>query len=125
MRFTAAQYDAVMEALTAAKEQLAPDGQCCRICCDTSHQAWECGHNPLYAMAVCDALVIPAIKLHERLHEIEEKLDSADQTAALVDWREDIHAFLHYVAGFEAVVGRQIGPARVAVPDESQEEIAS
>ncbi len=122
MSFTIAQYDAAIEALVAAKEQLVSDGQCCRICHDTEHQAWECGHNPLYAMRVCDALVIPSLRLHEQLHAIEEKMDSADQTEALAEWREDIHTFLHYVAGFDAVRGRQIGPARVLfVPEEAQE----
>ncbi len=30
-----------------AKTQLEPDGNCCAVCGDNDHQAWECHHNPL------------------------------------------------------------------------------
>lgn len=122
MRFTAAQYDAAIEALVAAKGQLVPDVQCCRICHDTDHQAWECGHNPLYAMHVCENLAADSLKAHERLHAIEEKMNVADQPAALVDWREDVHTLLHYLAGYDHWMGRRVGPARVVLP---LEEIAA
>jgi succinate dehydrogenase/fumarate reductase-like Fe-S protein len=122
VRFTAAQYDAAIEALVAAKGQLEPDAQCCRICHDTGHQAWECGHNPLYAMHVCEDLVPDASKLHEELHAIEEKLSVTDRPAALEDWREKAHTLLHYLAGFDQWMGRRVGPARVVLP---QEEIAA
>ena len=116
MRFTDVQYDAAIETLVLAKEQPAPDGQCCRICQDAGHQAWECGHNPLNAMCECDEIVIEALKMHERLHAIEEKMDREDQTMALADFREDIHSFLHYVGGWDLVMGQQVGPARIIMP---------
>lgn len=28
-------------------KQLVPDGNCCVICGDNDHQAWECHHNPI------------------------------------------------------------------------------
>ena len=118
MRFTAAQYDAAIEALVAAKEQLEPDARCCRICHDSGHQAWECGHNPLYAMRVCEDLAAVAHKAHERLHAIEEKMSPVDKPAALDDWREDAHTLLHYLAGFDQWMGRRVGPARVVLPPE-------
>ena len=120
MRFTAAQYDAAIEALVLAKEQLVPDARCCRICHDTGHMAWECGHNPLYAMSVCIGLVPDASKAHERLHAIEEKMSPADQPAAIADWREDVHALLHYLAGYDHWMGRRVGPARVVLPAEEK-----
>jgi hypothetical protein len=33
--------------LIAGMTQLSPDGNCCTICGDNDHQAWECHHNPL------------------------------------------------------------------------------
>ena len=117
MRFTVAQYDAAIEALVAAKGQLVPDGQGCRICHDTGHQAWECGHNALLAMSVCTDLAGQTQRLHDQLHAIEEKMDTSDQTAALADWREDAHAFLHGLSGYDHVMGCRIGPARVVMPE--------
>ena len=118
MRFTAVQYDRAIEALREAREQLVPDGQVCRICHDTGHQAWECGHNPLLAMAACEEIAKQARGQHDRLHEIESALDQSDQSAALADWREDAHAFLHYLAGYDQTMGVRVGPARVVAPEE-------
>jgi hypothetical protein len=118
VRFTAAQYDAAIEALIAAKGQIAPDAQRCRICHDTGHMAWECGHNPLYAMSACEGLVTDSCKAHEKLHAIEEKMSAADQPAALVDWREEVHTLLHYLAGYDQWMGCRLGPARVVLPPE-------
>lgn len=118
MRFTAAMYDAAIEALVAAKGQLEPDARCCRICHDSGHQAYACGHNPLYAMHVCEDLVRDARKAHERLHAIEEKLSPADRPAALEDWREEAHTLLHYLAGYDQWMGHRVGPASVVLPSE-------
>lgn len=46
-RITAEEYDEAIRDLQAARTQLQPDGNCCAVCEDTGHQAWECHHNPL------------------------------------------------------------------------------
>lgn len=89
MRFTAQQYDAGIRALTDAKHQLEPDGRCCAVCGDTGHMAFECGHNPLVAMALCEQIAAQSDALHETLHEL---------------------------AGYRQTFGVQLGPARVVVP---------
>lgn len=43
-------------------------------------------------------------------------MNDADQSEALSDWREDVHGFLHYLAGHEVCMGSRVGPARVALP---------
>jgi hypothetical protein len=121
VRFTRVQYDAAIEALVAAKQQLVPDGHCCRICHDTGHQAWECGHNPLYAMSVCGPLATCAIELHDRLHTIEESMNDSDQMEALMDWREDVHEFLHHAGGWNIGMGERVGPAHVVMIQASNE----
>lgn len=93
MRFTAAQYDEAIQALQDGKQQLEPDGRHCAICTDGGHQAWECGFNPLYAMAVCRMLAEHSGILHETLH---------------------------YLAGFEQHMGERVGPARVVLPPEER-----
>ena len=47
MHFSPQNYDVAIEKLMAAKNQIEPDGNCCAICGDNDHQAWECHHNPL------------------------------------------------------------------------------
>lgn len=89
MRFTSEQYDAAIQALQDGKTQLQPDGDHCHICTDSGHQAWECGHNPLYAIHMCETLAAESAALHETLH---------------------------YLAGFDRWMGEQVGPAHVAVP---------
>ena len=116
MRFTASQYDQAIEALRDAREQLAPDGCCCRICHDTGHQAWECGHNPLLAMATCEGVARQAAELHDRLHAIVNAMDDSDQSEAIAAWREDSHDFLHHLAGHDSFMGHRVGPASTVWP---------
>ena len=116
MRFTAAQYDHAIASLALAREQLSPDGRHCRICHDTGHQAWECGHNPLIAMAACEEIARQAIELHDRIHMIEDALNDSDQAGELADWREDVHTYLHYTAGFDHVLGSRLGPTAIVMP---------
>lgn len=89
-RFTAEQYDAAIQALQDGKTQLQPDGDPCHICHDGGHQAWECGHNPLYAMALCEAITKQS---------------------------RDLHETLHYLAGFDHWMGEPVGPGKVLAPD--------
>ncbi|HEY6827359.1 MAG TPA: hypothetical protein VI259_10890 [Gemmatimonadaceae bacterium] len=93
MRFTRSQYEEAIANLELAKEQLEPDARCCRICEDTGHMAWECGHNPLLAMAMCEQIAKQSDQLHETLHAL---------------------------AGFDSHMGVQTGPARIVVPDGSK-----
>lgn len=116
MRFTASQYDQAIEALRAARRQIKPDGFTCSVCTDTSHQAWECGHNPLVAMAICEGLSKKALSLHDRLHALEMAMASIEHKD-LSDWREEVHEFLHFLSGYDLEIGAQIGPARVSLPD--------
>lgn len=90
MRFTTNQYDEAIQDLNNAKRQLEPDGNCCSCCGDSGHQAFECGHNPLLAMANCAGIAKTAHELHE---------------------------YLHYLAGWNFHMGEQLGPARVILPD--------
>jgi len=90
VRFTAKQYDEAIASLTAAKGQLEPDGNECACCGDSDHQAPECGHNPLVAMAICAAVAKEAHQLHETLH---------------------------WLAGFDLHMGQQRGPAKVCLPE--------
>jgi hypothetical protein len=48
--FTEGVYLEAIEKLKRGMTQLSPDGNCCAICEDSGHQAWECHHNPLVAM---------------------------------------------------------------------------
>jgi hypothetical protein len=94
MRFTVYQYDQAIEHLRLAKQQLAPDGAPCAVCGDSGHMAYECGHNPLVAVAMCKGIVEQSCALHETLHML---------------------------AGYDQAFGVQLGPARVIVPPESAE----
>lgn len=114
MRFTATQYAQAISVLHEGSGQLAPDTYSCRICHDTDHQAWECGHNPLLAMATCEGIAKAAEDLHERLHAIEEAPSDGDRLIA--EWRDDVHAFLHHLAGHDTVMGHQVGPASILLP---------
>jgi hypothetical protein len=104
MRFTTEQYDAAIEALTLAKQQLEPDGGYCSVCEDSGHQAWECPHNPLLAVATCVGVAREADKLHTAMHGGTFN-------------RERIHNFLHYLAGHEVRMGEQVGPKRIVMPE--------
>ena len=90
MRFTAAQYDQAILALTEAKTQLEPDAKPCAICSDSGHMAFECGHNPLLAMSMC--------------REIAQRSDQ-------------LHGLLHHLAGYDFAFGEQQGPAKVVLPE--------
>lgn len=117
MRFSRAQYENAIDALRDAMEQLKPDGRCCVICHDSGHQAWECGHNPLVAMAICEAIAKSSGELHDQLHAIEDRMDSENVDDELAGWREDAHEHLHMLAGHNSHMGVGIGPARVVLPD--------
>jgi hypothetical protein len=88
-KFTKQQYLAAAQTLLHACEQLEPDGRPCVICGDTGHQAFECGHNPLVAVALCQKIVCQSLDLHETLHEL---------------------------AGFNTRMGETTGPAKVIAP---------
>lgn len=117
MRFTKEQYEAAIAALRDGMLQLQPDGRCCVICHDTGHQAWECGKNPLLAMATCEGIEKSSGELHDRLHAIEDRMDQEDVSDELADWREDAHEYLHMLAGYHTHMGEQVGPAKVVLPD--------
>src|SRR5580700_3175367 len=95
MRFTAYQYDQAIEYLRLAKEQLETDGHCCSVCGDSGHMAYQCGFNPLVAVAMCKEIT---------------------------DGAETLHEILHSLAGHNQAFGVQLGPARVIVPPVSKEE---
>lgn len=90
MRFTAEHYDQAIQALQDGKTQLEPNGACCHICGDGGHQAWECGFNPLRAMALCAGIARDSEALHESLH---------------------------YLAGYEVHFGHLVGPRGVVAPE--------
>ncbi len=89
MRFTAKQYDEAIKSLTEAKKQLDPDGDCCSVCGDGGHQAFECGFNPLVAVEMCNAIASTADEFHEMLHRL---------------------------AGYDQAFGVQLGPRRIVMP---------
>jgi hypothetical protein len=117
MRFSSAQYVAAIAALRDGMQQLVPDGRNCRICHGTDHQAWECGHNPLRAMAICADVAQGAAALHDRLHTIEDAMNDADQSEPIAAWREDVHEVLHHLAGYGTVMGHRVGPASAVLPE--------
>lgn len=47
MFFTVEDYQQAIEYLQLGLKQLKPDGNCCLICGDNDHQAFECRFNPL------------------------------------------------------------------------------
>lgn len=89
MRFTKEQYLKAIESLTAASEQLKPDGHCCACCGDDGHQAWECGFNPLVAMEMCSIISKTAETFHEQLH---------------------------WFSGRQSWMGERVGPRKIRVP---------
>jgi hypothetical protein len=95
MRFTAYQYDKAIEALTNAKTQLEPDGNCCAVCGDSGHMAFECGHNPLFAVSMCEQIAKQSRDLHETLHSL---------------------------GGWDFAFGEQLGPAKACLPAASEAE---
>lgn len=91
MQFSTSQYDQAIAALQAGKLQLEADGKNCSVCGDSGHQAFDCGHNPLVAMTLCELIALESRSLHETLH---------------------------YLAGFNKRMGEQVGPAKVVVPED-------
>lgn len=90
MRFTIQQYAEARKSLLDAMDQIEPDGKPCSVCGDNDHMAYECGHNPLVAMFMCQQIAENSEKLHETLHQL---------------------------AGFNFHMGIQLGPKRVIVPE--------
>lgn len=93
MRFTKRNYEEAIENLKAAMEQLEPDGRNCAICGDSGHQAFECGHNPLFAVRMCQQIAEQAEELHQTLHSL---------------------------AGWNQAFGEQLGPKKVTMPGDSE-----
>ena len=129
MRFTTRQYAVARERLLDATLQLDPDGQCCAICHDTGHAAFECGWNPLLAIVMCRDIAKHAEVLHEKLHTLckcEEIDDEADPPTAIrcpvcdPGPIADVHEFLHYLAGHETHMANQVGPARIKPLEEPE-----
>lgn len=108
MRFTTHQYVEAIKALQEGMQQLEPDGHCCSVCGDGGHQAFECGHNPLFAMATCQEMSVDARDLHDILHN-----------GVIADPLDKLHNIVHYVAGFDTYMGERLGPARVVLPPEN------
>lgn len=104
MRYTKEQYEKAIEHLTAAMTQLEPDSYCCRICGDNGHASFECGSNPLVAVAICLAIASKADELHEKMHNWDPSMASLD---------DELHEFLHHLAGYDIYMGVQVGPAAI------------
>lgn len=122
MRFTDEQYAKAIEHLEAARTQLEPDGHGCQCCGDSGHQAFECGHNPLVAMAMCRGIVDRASALHGIVHSLGD-LDTIlpdpgnQPTAAMaLVILGRMHEFMHSLCGACSYMGVRTGPARVVLP---------
>lgn len=118
MRFTEEQYKKAIEHLQDARTQLEPNGNGCHCCGGSGHQAFECGHNPLVAMAMCRDIVTRANALHDIVHRLgdEPRCDGPHDRVLVVATINRMHEFLHALAGFDTYMGVQIGPARVVLP---------
>lgn len=93
MIFTKRNYEEAIENLKAGMEQLEPDGRNCTVCGDNGHQAFECGHNPLFAILMCKQI--------------------AEQS-------ENLHQTLHSLSGWDFAFGEQLGPAKAVMPGDSE-----
>jgi hypothetical protein len=91
VRFTSAQYEEAIANLRDAMTQLEPDGRCCVVCGDSGHMAWECGHNPLYAIACCEQIADRATSFHADMHATDEAANVRNVTAEIADQREAAH----------------------------------
>lgn len=94
MRFTKYQYQEAIKNLALAMEQIDPNGNPCSICGDSGHMAFECGFNPLVAVTMCKLIA---------------------------DTSQEMHNYLHFLAGHKHAFGVQLGPARVAIPPVSED----
>lgn len=93
MRFTDEQYREAIDVLSNARTQLEPNGDNCHCCGDSGHQAFECGFNPLVAVALCGQIAAQSGVLHDTLHVL---------------------------AGYATHMGEQLGPARVATLEDAR-----
>lgn len=89
MRFTKEQYDNAIENLQLAKQQLEQEAHPCTVCGDSGHLAYECGFNPLVAVAMCNSIAKGSEVLHDTLH---------------------------LLCGYEQAFGAQLGPRRIVPP---------
>lgn len=105
MRYTIKQYEAAIESLREAMQQLEPDGRNCTCCGDSGHQAFECGFNPLVAMETCKKVATDARQFHEEMHG-----------GAKFNARAVLHNLVHYLGGWDTHMGETIGPARIRFP---------
>lgn len=112
MRFTDEQYASAIAHLQDARTQLEPNGHGCHCCGGSGHQAFECGHNPLVAMAMCVAVAEHADKQHEELHGTDLELCTSETLIALV---ESFHELLHQLCGANTYMGERVGPAKVVL----------
>lgn len=119
MRFTHEQYQKAIEHITDASTQLEPNGNGCHCCGDSGHQAFECGWNPLLAVAMCHDIAKRAEELHAQMHALDiEAMPLRRDVPIEVEnahgkLLEELHEFLHHLAGHNTRMGEQTGPARI------------
>lgn len=94
--FSVEQYDKAIEALNCAKQQKIDGTEHlgCSVCGGDCHPE-HCGHNPLYAMHLCEQVTKQSKVLHESLHEM---------------------------SGVYTYMGNVTGPARVFTPRKTEGE---
>lgn len=112
-RFTDKQYAKAIAHLNDARTQLEPNGHGCHCCGGSGHQAFECGHNPLVAMAMCREISTRAEALHNIIHLLGDTPCAGPIEAAAL---ERMHEFVHTLAGHDTYMGVLVGPARVVLP---------
>lgn len=95
-RFTDEQYAKAIAHLQDARTQLEPNGHGCHCCGDSGHQAFECGHNPLVAMAMCKGIVDRATALHDIIHALGDMPCGGPLALATI---ERLHEFMHTLTG--------------------------
>ena len=131
MRFTKEDYEHAIKHLQEGMKQLEQDGRCCSICEDTGHMAWECGHNPLVAIALCNGIATRAGELHDLLHHptghpanecilsrVLDLVDTEEWAAELLAAEgisDQLHHFIHWLAGYDSWMGELVGPAKMRV----------
>lgn len=89
MEFTEEQYDKAIQALKDAKKVFDKDYKGGCPVCGGDCLPHQCGHNPLYAMKMCE--------------EISEA-------------SEELHHKLHVLSGVHTYMGEPIGPNAIKVP---------
>ena len=85
MQFTEEQYDQAIENLQLAKRAITDPGPGCHVC-GGDCLPHRCGHNPLYAVWMCNQIV---------------------------DSSHDLHEKLHFLAGFHTYMGEPVGPSGI------------